>query len=468
MPIILPPQASLHIEIKTHNLENGARQTCLGQQCIFAVVGVENIRLIATQIATIRPRYPDIIDLGAEASIKSQHKFHYHFKYNIDCPPDHQVEYHEEFLHILSTIPMHSDIVTVQWENKGSSLYSNESKLGRAEISSSMGQILGLLATGTRLFNAGNFDLRREDSDAAMFKFRQALATIVRALIFYPSNGANIRKGLLDFQDTIQRNLIVCCVKRAGATSILTREADSFYLGRIEYYHQRFDTLSGIDKGPMTWLVAILEILTRRCGPRITQKLQICIRNRLLPEETIKKFLFLGHTINRVISEGLIPSTQQCTASVDGIMVPDFSYEQSRMRMDAPRLAGEYYLLKELGSREVEGYRRNFQCLGLTDEFPATEFETADYDTAAEKYNVFLQKAKKETNRLCECEPVTIASSDSIKVAMICKPGICKRLLCPQVRKSAEDSERRNLPFYRLQIRFKDSFSVGSPRPTCI
>ncbi|KAF3113561.1 hypothetical protein TWF102_000216 [Orbilia oligospora] len=388
MPILLPPQASLHIEIKTHNLENGARQTCPGQQCIFAVVGMENIRLIATKIATIRPRYPDIIDLGAEASIKSQHKFHYHFKYDIDCPPDHLIKYHEEFLCILSAIPMHSDIVTVQWENGGSSLYSNESKLGGAEISS------------------------------------QALATVVRALNFYPSNGANIKKGLLDFQDIIQRNLIVCCVKRAGATSILTREAESFYLGRIEYYHQRFDNLPGIDKGPMTWLVAVLEILTRRCGPRITQKLQICIQNRLVPEETIKKLLFLGQIINRIISEGLIPSTQMCTASVDGIMVSDFSYGQSRTRLVLPKLAGEYYLLKKLGSREVEGYRRNFQCLGLADEFPATEFETADYDTAVEKYTVFLKKAKKETNRLCECESVTIASSDSIKVAMICKPGI--------------------------------------------
>ncbi|KAF3156056.1 hypothetical protein TWF751_002906 [Orbilia oligospora] len=438
MPILLPPQASLHIEIKTHNLENGARQTCPGQQCIFAVVGMENIRLIATKIATIRPRYPDIIDLGAEASIKSQHKFHYHFKYDIDCPPDHLIKYHVEFLCILSAIPMHSDIVTVQWENGGSSLYSNESKLGGAEISSSMGKILELLAIGTRLFNAGNFHLRREDFDAAIFQYRQALATVVRALNFYPSNGANIKKGLLDFQDIIQRNLIVCCVKRAGATSILTREAESFYLGRIEYYHQRFDNLPGIDKGPMTWLVAVLEILTRRCGPRITQKLQICIQNRLVPEETIKKLLFLGHIINRIISEGLIPSTQMCTASVDGIMVSDFSYGQSRTRLVLPKLAGEYYLLKKLGSREVEGYRRNFQCLGLADEFPATEFETADYDTAVEKYTVFLKKAKKETNRLCECESVTIASSDSINVAMICKPGISLDMpLSSKIKRSA-------------------------------
>ncbi|KAK6495881.1 hypothetical protein TWF481_002926 [Arthrobotrys musiformis] len=235
MPILLLQYASLYIEIKAHNFGHSDHHTCKGQRHTFIVVGMDSIRLIATKLATMRSRCSDLIDLGKKAGLKTQQKFHYRFKYNIDCPPDNLADYHKEFLIILSAIPRHDDIVTVQWETGESPSTSSECEINKAGISSPISQLLELLARGAQLFNAGNDLLRRRAFDAALFRYRTALATVEAATDSY--SWGEHHSGLLPskLQGRIQVNMVFCCAEQAGATNMIIPETNRFYLARIQH-----------------------------------------------------------------------------------------------------------------------------------------------------------------------------------------------------------------------------------------
>ncbi|KAK6500016.1 hypothetical protein TWF481_010375 [Arthrobotrys musiformis] len=257
--------------------------------------------------------------------------------------------------------------------------------------------------------------------------------------------------------------MIFCCVKQAGTTNAITPESNQFYLARIAKYHAGFSCMPQKHKAAMTWLIAILEMATQQYSPSILQKLQISIKENILPEGRMAKIRFLEHTIKSVNPKRQVPShqfVQSIIASLEDVQYDDFSFEKYQPWLNLAGYRREFYLLERLSPSEVERYDRILQFEGLTAKIRSQVIQAEDCDKVIGMYNAFIEQNTKKGEGSCNCKPTTIMSYVGISVAMICKPGICEDLTRPDVGNPDESLERQNLPLYDLQVRFKAEFPV--------
>ncbi|KAK6495614.1 hypothetical protein TWF481_006211 [Arthrobotrys musiformis] len=273
----------------------------------FVVIGINNVKIVAAMIETIRSSYRGSIT--SEIASNMQLVFRYGFKYDIHNPHDSLAHYHRELKFVVSTIPMHQDIVTLQWETREGPKTSDESS-DTARVFWRTGHRLEFLTLGTHLFNTGNLLSKKNNFRSALFNYRGALEVIKRAQMVCYWQGANLERLLPYLEAIIRYNLRVCCAKQAVTTNNIPPDARQFYLAEIQLDRLESEYMTW-GKGPMALLIAILQISAQQNSGSIVKKLELFIRHS--PED--EKKVSMARSLIELVKSPLLNQSPRLSVS---------------------------------------------------------------------------------------------------------------------------------------------------------